>query len=220
MDRTLSEKESFELIRQMISTAKNNLQKGMGKIFLLWGYLVALISLANFILLVVLTGEAQYNSYYLWALMGLGYPVHWMWIRKIEHARMITTYVEKMMTWVWVAFAISIVTVVLGLVCSSLLVMNRMTMPGQEFLHWFQWLFMPPFLVCLYGLALFISGKAYQFRPMVTGGIICWLGALFLLVSLHHPQVLELQQAVICLCALAGFVVPGHLLSRKEKSHV
>ena len=50
MENLLNEKESLQLIGQMISTAKNNLQKGTGKIFLLWGYLIAGVSFATFVL--------------------------------------------------------------------------------------------------------------------------------------------------------------------------
>lgn len=220
MENTFTEKESLDLIRQMIDTAKNNLQQGTGRIFLLWGYLVAGISLITFILLTTLQGEVRYYSYYLWFLMVLGYPLHYMLIRKMENSRIVKTYVDQLMTWVWVAFTLSIVAVVIGLLGSTLLVVNSMVEPGHEFLRWFQWLFMPPFMLCLYGFALFVSGKAYGFRPLTIGGIICWVSAFVLLAAIHHTRVLEIQQFFLFFCAIVGFIIPGHLLDKKEVSDV
>jgi hypothetical protein len=44
MEKSLSEKESLDLINTMISSARNNLQKGIGNIYLLWGYVIAVLA--------------------------------------------------------------------------------------------------------------------------------------------------------------------------------
>ena len=222
MENLLTEKESLDLIGQMIRTAKNNLQRGMGNIFLLWGYLVAGISLAIFIMLYILPGPTSYYAYFLWFLMAFGYPFHYRLLKKREKERLVMTYVEKLMAWVWIAFAISILTVVAGLLFGTIIVMPAFCdiEPGHEFLRWFQWLFISPVMLCLYGFALFVSGKAYDFKPLVIGGIICFIAAFYLLFSIHHAQVLKIQQIVLCISAVAGFVIPGHLLNRKEQQHV
>jgi hypothetical protein len=206
----------------MISTAKNNLQKGMGNIFLLWGYLVAGISLGTLILLLSLPAEIRYYSYYIWFLMIFGYPIHYYLVKKMSRLNLALTYVDKTMNWVWIAFSISILIVVGGILVTTLLVIPGLTEvePGREFLRWFPWLFFTPFLLCIYGFALFVSGKAYRFKPFVTGGFICWAGTLLLLLSIHHLHVAYIQQAVLCISALSGFVIPGHLLNRKEGNHV
>ncbi|MBE0649159.1 MAG: hypothetical protein IH596_15410 [Bacteroidales bacterium] len=244
MENTFSEKESLAVIRQMIDTAKNNLQQGMGKVFLLWGYLVAGISLATTILLIILPGDSRYYAYFLWFLMVLGGPLHYLLIRKIERERLVKTYIDKMMHWVWIAFTISILTVVIGLILSSLFIYPALSaaeatndvgqlfqwifmsgsagtnQPVDHFQFWFQWLFIPPFMLCLYGIALFITGKAYGFKPLYLGGIICWVSVLILLATIHHPHVLEIQQIFLCFCAIAGYIIPGHLLNKKESSDV
>ena len=45
-ERKLNEKESLELIAQMIQNSKKNLQVGRGNQFILWGWLGAITSLA------------------------------------------------------------------------------------------------------------------------------------------------------------------------------
>ncbi|MCX6285034.1 MAG: hypothetical protein NTW31_12460 [Bacteroidetes bacterium] len=218
MENLLSEKESLDLIGQMISTAKNNLQKGTGKIFLLWGYMVAIISLLTFILLITLPPETKYYAYYMWFLMFAAYPVHYVLLKNKEKEKLVMTYIEKVMNWVWIAFSISILVVVAGLIIAMVLVMPAFTdvRPGHEFDRWFQWLFITPLLLCLYGFALFVSGKAYAFKPLATGGVICWIATFIILISIHHVHVLAIQQIVLTISAVAGFVIPGHMLNRKE----
>ena len=222
METHFSEKESLELITQMISSAKNNLQKGMGSIFLLWGYLVAVISLAIFLLMLFLPHETRYHSYMLWSLMAIGGPLHYRFVKKMEAQNLVKTYIDKIMDYVWIAFSVSIVTVIAGMIIQAILVLPAFSEvePGHEFLRWFPWTFVTPVMLCLYGFALFVSGKAYQFKPLVTGGVICWIATAFLIIFFHHPHLLKIQQLVLFICAVAGFVIPGHLLRKKENAHV
>ena len=44
-ERKLNEKESLELIAQMIQNSKKNLQVGRGNQFILWGWIGAITSL-------------------------------------------------------------------------------------------------------------------------------------------------------------------------------
>lgn len=222
MENALNEKESLDLIGQMINTAKNNLQKGMGKVFLLWGYLVAVISLCTLVLLNILPGESRYYAYYLWFLMALGCPFHYYLVKKMQDESLVKTYIEKLMTWVWIGFTVSILVVVFGMLFDTVLVYHftKDIKVGNDFIRWFQWIFLTPFLLCLYGFALFVSGKAYEFKPLVIGGIICFLASFFLILSVHKTGTLSFQQLVLCLSAVAGFVIPGHMLNRKEHRDV
>jgi len=223
MENKLSEQESLELINRMIHTAKNNLQKGTGNLFLLWGYLVAVISAATLILLISVTGPARYQAYYLWFLMVLGYPLHLILVRKINRKTLVITYVDRIMTWVWIAFTLSVVAVIVGLLIASFSGLSgsqEEATVSDSFTRWFHWLFMPPFMLSLYGLALFVSGKAYGFKPLVAGGTVCWAATLVLLALIHQSHVLEIQQGVVFFSVIAGFIIPGHLLNRKEREDV
>ena len=222
MEPLLSEKESLELIGRMINSAKNNLQKGLGNVFLLWGYLVAGISLVIFILLIAIPGDTRYYAYSLYAFMALGVPFHLRLIRKMERQQLVKTYVERIMEFVWIAFTISIITVIAGMLISTVLVLPGFAdvEPGYEFLRWFPWTFVTPFMLSFYGFALFVSGKAYQFRPLATGGWVCWIATLLLIAVFHHPYLLMIQQMVLLISVVFGFIIPGHLLNKKEHGHV
>ena len=49
-DRALNEKESLQLISQMIQSSKQNLEVGRGNEFLLWGYTTTILAFAIFVL--------------------------------------------------------------------------------------------------------------------------------------------------------------------------
>ena len=228
METSFDEKQSLELISQMISTARNNLQRGTAGVILLWGYIVAGISLATFILYFKLPPENQHNVYYLWLLSIGGIPFHIYLINKIRRENMVRTYIGDLMNKVWMGFTIAIVLVIMGMLTDTLLVVfighpvkpATMSVGHFEFVYWFQWLLLTPFILCLYGFALFVSGKAYRFKPLSVGGVICFIASFFLLASMHHMGIYPFQQLILCVSAVAGFIVPGHLLNKKEKSHV
>jgi len=44
-EKTLTEKESIEIISRMIQETKEGMQEGSGNMFLLWGYLSTIVSL-------------------------------------------------------------------------------------------------------------------------------------------------------------------------------
>lgn len=222
METALNEKDSLHLINEMISTSRNNLQKGMGKIFLLWGYLVFVTSLLNLILLVFLPDPVRHNSYFIWCLMALGYPFHYRLVKKMQQEKLITTYVDKIMNYVWIAFLVSILVVVIGMIGSSIFFTSDIIQAEKEFesIRWFQWTLLPPFMLLLYGFALFISGKGYDFKPLIRGGIICWVASLLLLVGTHFRYIPEIQQVMLAVSSLFGFIIPGNLLDNKEKKNV
>jgi len=220
MEKQFTEQESLELINQMINSAKNNLQKGMGNVFLLWGYLVAFTSVVNLILLVTLPDRINHYSYFIWYLMPLGLIVHYFLIGKIIKTSTVRTYVDKIMGYVWIAFTISVLVLVIAMILATI-----MNSPGAEpnqfdFPKWIHWIFMTPFMLILYGFALFISGKAYQFKPLVIGAFICWTFTAAIFIMFRTEFFMEVQLVALFVSVVSGFIIPGHLLNQKEKSHV
>lgn len=49
MNNVINETNRLEIINSMISTARGNVHKGAGKQFILWGYVILLASLANYL---------------------------------------------------------------------------------------------------------------------------------------------------------------------------
>jgi len=219
METTLSEKESLELISTMISSAKNNLSKGMGKIYLLWGYVIALLALVNLILLLTLPPHIFYYSYYVWYATPLGLIVYFNLIRKIKEMQMVRTYIDTIVTYVWIAFSIAVLVLVISMLLVSVHGFGE-PVGKYDLLNWIQWSFLIPFMLILYGFALFVSGLAYCFRPLEVGAIICWACTLVISLFYRAAAASEIQLGCLILSVIAGYIIPGHMLNIKEKSHV
>jgi hypothetical protein len=75
-------------------------------------------------------------------------------------------------------------------------------------------------MLILYGFALFVSGQAYRFKPLIAGGVICWVSTLVIFIFLRAGYSMYLQLIVLIVSVTAGFIFPGHLLNIKDKSDV
>ncbi|HPT70547.1 MAG TPA: hypothetical protein PKW50_10395 [Syntrophomonas sp.] len=219
MEKILSEKESLELINSMISSARNNLQKGTGNIFLLWGYVIALLALANLVLLLIFPQVVSHYAYCVWFATPLGIFGYFYLLRQNQKIQIVTTYVDKVLTYVWIAFGISVLVLVVFMLLYSIPGFRGESGP-LAFMHWVHWFFMIPFMLMLYGFALFVSGLAYGFKPLVIGAVICWACTLILSLLTNFDHAMEIQLVSLILSVIAGFIIPGHLLTIKEKKHV
>ena len=220
MEKQFSEQESLELINQMINSAKNNLQKGMGNVFLLWGYLVAFTALINMVLLITLPGRINHYAYFIWYIMPLGLFLHYFLIGRIIKSNNVKTYVDKIMGYVWIAFTISVLVLAIAMILATIMNSSGEKPDQYHFLKWIHWIFMTPFMLILYGFALFVSGKAYQFKPLVIGAFICWAFTAAIFIMFQTEFFMEVQLVALFVSVVSGFIIPGHLLNKKEKSHV
>ncbi len=219
METTFTEKESLELIGRMISTAKKNLQKGTGRVFLLWGYLVATVALSNLLLLILLPERIHYYSYYVWFAMLPGLIPYYLMIRRMSHSSGVQTYVDQVMGYVWCAFGVSIFTLI---ICMLLASVPLFTDSGGLFasLNWMHWGFLIPVMLILYGFALFVSGKAYRLSPMVRGAVVCWTMAILIFLLPGSKYMLHYQLMGLVISVVAGYILPGHLLNKKENGDI
>lgn len=96
-DKKLNEKESLELITQMIQNTRRNLDAGSGNIFLVWGYASVLITL------VVWAGlQLTKNPVWMWGFWGIpvvGYMLTFLLMRKRQ--KPIISYVDAVLKRIW-----------------------------------------------------------------------------------------------------------------------
>src|SRR5690606_26095099 len=72
-------------------------------------------------------------------------------------------------------------------------------------------IFAPGFLV-LYGIPTFLSGIILHFRPLIIGGIACWVLSVVASFITSAYQLLFLSMAV-----LVAWIIPGYMLRAKYK---
>jgi hypothetical protein len=188
-DKPLSQEESLQIIHEMIAAAKSDV-KADAFIFLLWGYLVFIASMSQFIL-VKMNIE---NSDIVWLLMPLGGVITIIYSIRKNKKEKTKTYVSAFLKYVWIAFGAAMSVII----C---------------FHAWGEGQILPLFMT-LYGIGLFISGGALKFTPLVIGGIFCWICA----IAGFRLEVLY-QLPVIAAAVLGGYIIPGHLLQMKKNNN-
>jgi hypothetical protein len=186
-EKQLTQEESLRIIHQMIAIAKNDV-KADAFIFLLWGWLVFIASIAQFMLVLL---ENKWNALP-WMLMPIGGIITVVYFIKKGKKDKTKTNVTESLKYTWIAFNAALFV---------LLVFNSMSV--------YQVL---PCIMILYGIGLFLSGGAIQFKPLIIGGIFCWVCAIagFEIQSVY-------QLLIVATAVLGGYIIPGYMLNASNK---
>lgn len=187
-ENQMSEQESLQIIRSMIDAAKNDV-KADAFIFLLWGWLVFIASLSQFIIIKM---ELNINQSLPWLLMPLGgiiTPIYVMVKNKKDRTK---THITESLKFIWIAFTVALLIIIF---------FNKM-----EFLQ------VLPVLMCLYGIGLFLSGSVLKFKPLIFGGMFCWACAI---AGFYFQSIFILL--ILAVCVLGGYIIPGCLLKINNK---
>jgi hypothetical protein len=183
-DKSLSEKESLELISNMISQAKNHYyESGLGA--LLWGFtnvicfsLVYLEETAGF--------RYPFSPFYL-TLVTLALQFHFD--RKEKKYKSTVTVKDEMCGYLWLAFGIAVVilTVAGGFANIGYIVL--------------------PLLLLLFGIPTFVTGLITKFLPFIIGGVACWI---FCIITLFYQT--NFTYLFVAAGAAVAWIIPGFIL--------
>jgi hypothetical protein len=191
MDAKLTEQQSLKIIQEMIATSRNNL-KDNSFFYLLWGWLVLAASLSHFILLQV----GWEYAFLPWpVLMLTGTIVSVVAGYRLGRKSRVISHVDKMIIYLWYAFFAVVMIVI------AMALMNKI-----------MWVSTYPVIISLYGLGTFVSGGALKFRPLIIGGIACWVIAV---VAFFVPPSFVLL--LTGLSVILAYLIPGYLLKSQEK---
>ncbi len=187
-------KESLLLIESMINRAKDKFAED-GSMYLLWGWVVFVCSLTQFVLL----HFYKYPYHYIvWFASWIIVIYQVVYIRKKIKRRRVRTYTGYILGYVWLTFVIVIFLLAF--------LIGRLT-EGDYYIH------ISPILLTIYGIPIFLSGIILRFRPLVIGGIGCWiLSIAAMLIDNYDYQFLLIPVAMII-----AWIIPGYLLRAKYK---
>jgi hypothetical protein len=187
-----SHTESLALIESMINKATNRFNED-GFLYLLWGWVVLFCSVAEFILL-----RIQYEKHYLvWIVTWLAVIYQIFFLRKKRRKLKVRTYTDDIIKYVWITFL-----VMMGLMAwliNSIQVQDVYKM-------------IDPLFLAIYGVPTFLSGIILRFKPLVWGGISCWLLSVLSVIIPVEYHLLLVSAAMI-----VAWIVPGYLLRLKHK---
>lgn len=192
MQESLTEKQSLSIIEEMINKAKNQFSED-GSLYLLWGWVILFCSLGHFVLQVVV----EYNRpWQIWSVTWVVAVYMLIFLRKKNRTRKVKTYTEELLSYVWLAFVIMMALTFFLL---------------QKFVPQF-WLYNFMFILLCYGMPTFLSGIVLQFRPLIIGGVVCWVlsAATGFVHFSYHP--LFVSAAVV-----VAWIIPGFILRERFK---
>jgi hypothetical protein len=72
-----------------------------------------------------------------------------------------------------------------------------------------------PMLLVLYGMPTFLSGIILKFKPLIIGGICCWILSV---LSAFIPA--EYQLLLIAAAVISAWIIPGYLLKANFKKEI
>ena len=211
-EKELTEKESLELITTMINKAKNAFYD-TGVSAIMWGAVIAFCALERL-------AELQFGyrlpfDIYLLTFVAI-IPQVFISIRE-KKERTVTAYDDVYMDYIWLAFGICIflmifIVNVLFNVWEPLADDYR-KLGGQLTRYRFHEYVSSLFLL-LYGLPTFITGAACKFKPMLWGGIFCWvccIAALFTGV--------KIDMLLTAASAVMAWLIPGIIIEKEYRMY-
>ena len=191
-DRVLTERESLELISQMIRNTREKVEKNAGAPFLIWGYTTVIISLVVWYLF-----STTHNPAWHWLWFGIpviGLPLFLLQVRAQEKQPKVKTYVDRIITYIWA---------VMGTTSFVVAVFAMFYRTPVLFI-----------MLLMMGMATTLTGLVIRFTPIIISGIL-GVGCSFICFFITGTD----QILLFALVFLLMMVIPGHVLNYSAKVH-
>lgn len=202
-EKKFTEKESLELISQMIQVTKENLERGSGNVFLVYGYAAVVLSVVVYAA-VNLTGRPLWNA--LWFLMFV--PAIVMKILQARKKPSVVTHMDKMIAHTW-----SIVGSLFGLTVVVMILIGLVTGSCHFGL-------MLPLCLLYAGIGTSITGLIVRVPALVYSPLVAFVVAVYMLMILTNGgSVAPEWNLYFGFSFLLMMVIPGHLLNKKAAAY-
>ncbi|HEV8080976.1 MAG TPA: hypothetical protein VGP43_09700 [Chitinophagaceae bacterium] len=189
-EKQMTGEESLSIIAGMINRAKNRFSE-TGHLYLLWGWVILVCCITQFVSLQYFNYE---KGYQVWFLTWLAVIYQFIYLAKTKKREKVKTYTDEIMGFVWLTFMICGVVMVFILIKLKVFVAIN------------------PLILVLYGMPTFLSGIILKYKPLIFGGISCWV------LAVLSPLVpLEYHLLLLACAVIAAWIIPGYLLRSKYK---
>ena len=180
--------ESLSIIQSMVNKTQRQFSDD-SFYYIMWGWLVLAASITHFTLMWLKIEQAPM----VWLLMPVGVIVSMIYGAKQSKKEKVKTYVNTYMGYLWGAMGMAMIVVL------------AMGFRLEDKTY--------PMLILIYGIGTFVSGGLLSFRPLIIGGVIC-----FVLSVSSFFVVFQYQLVFIAIAMLVSYIIPGHLLKAKFKN--
>lgn len=192
METTFNEQDSIKVITEMIENSKAKIRDN-GFFYLLWGWLVLIASITNFVLLQIGFEQAWLPWPILMIGGGIASGIAGYRLGKKAKAK---TMFDTAMVYLWYGFLV------------TLLIILFTASSGK-----ISWNVTNTLIISLYGLGTFVSGGILKFKPLIFGGIISWVLAI---ATLYVPEIYSLL--MVALSIIVAYLIPGYMLKSRNKN--
>lgn len=197
-NKKMNEKESLELITQMIQNTRKNLDAGSGNMFLLWGYVSVLATL------VVFAGVYfTKNSVWMWGFWGIpvvGYTLSYFLLWRQQ--KPVKTYADKVLADAWKY---------LGILCMVFVIGATYTKAFETIL---------PLCAILLSVGSIFTGAVIRYTSFfaLPGlGVVLGMNMFFDVWDKTASYFILLEFALVVIFAM---IIPGHMLNNKVRKEI
>jgi hypothetical protein len=189
-ESTMSHQQSLQLINEMIGKAKKSYVT-TGIASMVWGAIIFFCSM------------------YTWAEVHFKFDGGDPWILTLvaviiqiivgvieSKKKNFISYEGEVLKYVWTAFGISIFI--------ASIYSGKFPSNGE----------VTSIFMLLYALPTFITGGVTKFKPMIFGGIFCWIASIISIFT-----VFEIDNLLMAACGLFAWLIPGIILWGKYKKN-
>lgn len=187
-EKNITEQESLLIIQQMINKSKQQLHD-RSKYFFMWGIAVFVCAIAQYIMLKMLMTHTQR----VWLLMPVLAMVHVIIASREIKKQKVVTHNNNAIRSLWLALGISFF--ILAIMAQKI---------SFDML---------PFLILFYGIGTFTTGRIIQFKPLVFGGLSCFI----LCIAVNYIDGAE-KLLILALSVLVSYIIPAIFLKREFKN--
>jgi hypothetical protein len=187
-EEEFSTQQSLQLIQEMIRKAKKSyVSKGTAS--MVWGTLIVVCSLTTWAQIVF----SFTIGFDVWMLLLLALIPQIYFAVKERNAKSFVGHDEQTMNFVWISFT----------VCIFITSFYNSRYGGES---------STTLVMMLYGIPTFITGGIFKFKPMIIGGIICWVLSI---LSIYTPFTTDML--LMATCGLCAWLIPGIILWTRYK---
>jgi hypothetical protein len=191
---SFSPEESLSVIRTMIEKTKTTVAD-KSFYFLLWGWLVFIGALGQYILAVIVRTDL---NPVVWCIMFIGVIVSPIYGMREKKTRTVKTYVDDGLRDIWTGIG----------VVQMLIVFIFMRRGDWEHCY--------TIFILTYSIGCFLTGRLLRFAPLIRGAFFCWgLAVLTTFVDVGTNMLL------LAAAVLGSYIIPGYLLRANfKRQHV
>lgn len=193
MEPKFTEQQGLQVIQEMIENTKAKFRDN-GFFYLLWGWLVLIGSLSQFILMRM----GIENAWLPWPILMTGGGIaSGIAGYRLGKKAQVKTFFDTAIMALWLAFTLTLFIFLFAAGAGRI-----------------SWNMANVFIIALYGLATFISGNMMNFKPLIFGGVFSWIAAL---VGLFLPDIYSLP--LVSVSIIVAYLIPGYMLKARAKTN-